>query len=330
MILTLMLLFSVSDARTPAHPPVLACELPYLTLAPGDTVEVYGRMQSWVGPCLTLDEATDCLVLASRSGSAVLASPDLRQLPLLLRVVRGEDQGLATYLVLEVEPGGPLEDVARNRLAAVSHNRSRQQAVLRWCLRTGKELARADLRALADEHLRAQVDLIVQAANAPEPEILQGILDLLRSSGLDSQLVLTLAKRWGNRPNLHAPLASVGLVLVNGHWQTQEDRFGALGLRQRGGQLVPWEKALLEEQLTQGPLPSRQLRVALPQEYRRRAEVGELAAGMTREEVVQAVGYPQRVTWLRREERLFEAWIYDATRWACLADGHLFRWAEER
>jgi len=305
---------------------VIAEELAHFSPAEGSVLSVLVRYRSLVGARLEVEGCESVFTLPEESRFPVIADPKTRRgiLEVRCRVGRGA-QGETILAVEEIRAtagGEALFAELAGRLAASSPPRRR--AILGWALSLSeagspwRERATATWTAIAPEEIqRGREDALAWLAVA-HPH--------LESEARWIEAANRLAERYGDEREVPLKLNELGLIASSEGWHPRSNLLRDIGMVLRDGETITIDQSHLLDEIAhwkEGGQPADMLRGRTAVQYARDAEAGVVAEGMKREEVVLAWGYPDRVTWRREGDALFEGWFWPR-REVYLVDGAVF------
>lgn len=334
---TIVLLVLIALGTASEDDLVLPDELASCALSAQQELLVYGRLESWVGDCLTLQGSTTCFVVDSNRRYPVLRSADYRSISLVLRVTHATSQPEVRYAVIDVARGPEQADWFSGRLDSLNRMPfDRRFGVIETALSWSVRDADLGLQASGAEQLRRQIVTVSEAREyVVSARLLETIIELSRQHlVIDSDPALESAlgaihERAASDPNSSAVLRSKGYVRDRGKWRLESAVLQEIGMIRVGDRYLTLDAFRLEREATGWSRSGRNtslLRSLTPQQYGTYAKAGETREGMSRTEVMTAWGYAERVTWQRRESQWFEGWFY-GDQWICFVDGLAFNWS---
>ena len=311
-ILTISLLLTAPSGDGEALPQLVADELVHLP--PGEVAEawVIARYGARVGSRLEVEGSERSFLIGPEAEGEPLARAKARRGLMRLRVAFTDTENLE---IREVHSAPPPLGVFR-MLSAPTRSRGteRTEALLRWALRESgrgdpqlREEATRSWRAHAQRRLADGAETALHWLEFPAPMV-----------GEDPRwldFANALARRFPADPQVEAGLAAAGLTANAGRWLPRAAFLRERGLVEQQGRVVPIGRVALAKAIESWSRERRRaslLRGKTRGHYERRVSAGEVIEGMTHDEIIQAWGYPPEVTWERRGERIFEAWIYGA------------------
>lgn len=263
---------------------------------------------------------------AAIPGLDLLRAPELRRSFLQFRVhVKARE-----WFVIAVSRGAAPQDYYEARRAQFGEqSRASRLSVIRWgkgVVATGHSEASAELSKRVSADLSA---LLAEISTGPKPTVaeLSRTLELIGTQRADAtKVLLAIAQRHGDDSALAEILQQHQLVRTAVGWRLESEYLTQFGMKRVDDVILTVERAILMEQLSKqhrSALTMTMLRTQTSARYAEIAAKKQVAAGMTRSEVVTARGYPQGMTWVREGARFFEAWMY-GDQWVCFADGYAF------
>jgi hypothetical protein len=139
------------------------------------------------------------------------------------------------------------------------------------------------------------------------------IHDALADRDLTVKFLLDLLKRYPDHAGIKEFLGNLNCRMYQGRWVTYEEFKRREGLVLLGDTWVtPAEKHMLEalEVFRRSATNLLLLRKRTDREYRWLAESGKVEAGMSREELKAALGFPDRVRRKTLQGKEFDQWSY--------------------
>lgn len=316
--------------------PLLPTELPLTILTPDQEVEVYGRFGSWVGDCLTLEGSAVCFQVEDGKQFPILRSTDYRTIFLVLRARwQSTEDGLALVLLEATQGPEALEFFIQRSKSFSSTPAARSLRVLRWGLGVGRQEGIEDLTMVATGELRKYASFLSRRDSSTSVETLAQMLslgqDYIATEEEWLSTVTSLGDQRGNDPEVANLLEEHGFVFDLGKWRREADLLADIGLVRLDDRVVTIQGWRLEREILeweQGGRNSSLLRSQTPKQYSLYAQTGEIREGMSRLEALKAWGYAEKITWVRKDSGLFEAWFY-GDQWVCLLDGLAFSWSRQ-
>ncbi len=311
--------------------PYLGVEIPSLALEPGARFQVAARYQSLLGTRLTIDGREQPLLLATEGEFEILREPQARDELLLLTVLAIRDRRGEIALEVETAERGPKAEQYYESLRRSFAGLGLEQraAVCSWGAAEAGAVGtrgREDLLAVLEEMLGAEL----AGDGAAEARLLLWVArgeSALHAEPRWRDQMLRFAELHGARPTLSRALSDAGYLRDHTGWRPKSEILAELGMTVRNRATMTRDRAQLEDAAdawrTAGHTDARLLRSLTAAQYQKHAKQQGVKEGMLRTELLLAWGYPGEVTWLRREERLFEGWVYD-DHFVCLVDGYVF------
>ncbi len=139
---------------------------------------------------------------------------------------------------------------------------------------------------------------------------------LFRSVPLDSlrgQLLVELERESPGSPEIREQLLELGYRHRDGEWISYSDfkrREGFVWDGARWVKALDLEHAIVADSIESVNQTNLVLRNRTNRQFQELAKTGEVATGMTRNEVVEATGYPERVRRLRLKDASIDQWQY--------------------
>jgi len=305
---------------------IIAEELAHISLAEGSVLRILATYRSLVGARLEVEGCEALFQLPEEARFPAIADPRTRKgiLEVRCRVRRGA-QGqfeLAVEEIVATAGGEALFDELAARLPDTTPPRRR--AVVGWALarseagsRWREQATAAWARLATEELLRSREDALAWLSIA-HPH--------LESEPRWITTANRLAVQYPDDRDVPAKLTELGLIASSDGWHPRSELLRDIGMVVRDGETITIEQSRLRDEIGrwgERGQPADMLRGRTAAQYARDAEAGVVAEGMKREEVVLAWGYPERVTWSRSGDSLFEAWFWPS-REVYLLDGAVF------
>ncbi|MFN0057111.1 MAG: hypothetical protein ACKVX7_01520 [Planctomycetota bacterium] len=317
---------------------ILATELELVSLQQGDRIEIVARYQSLLGTTLKVEDCEAEFEIDSDREYPALFDPDLRNIQLMVRCVRSAPTagGAVRFRVEEIQKAPAPLELFRDLLAVRPATPSWHCDLLAWALETANTKNLPELDQAARTHFEQLLKKLLAAP--PSADTGAGALSLLESTHPFEgdapewqALLLSFADRYGDRPPIAARLEVLGYMLGSGGWRRENELLEEAGLTRLGGRITTLRNAQLESRLrvwAENRTAPELLRGLTDSQYRQHARVHAPKPGMNRSDVLAGWGYPEQVTWIRRDY-LFESWTVrteQTTHTFYFVEGFLFAW----
>jgi hypothetical protein len=298
---------------------------PYLELL-DDEVELFGSPARFV----VRDAAVRRSILALSTEQRNLAFDAVRISP------------ASDAPVFEVKAVNPAPDSATLLESEIEHLKAagRENSLLLFDLgkriiAVAERFGEPELRALARraclEGIAIQEPALAAGDLAGRIELIDRALEALDDTALAVELLAKLEERFPDNQQVLERLRSLEARKFRGRWMTHEEFKRLQGFEKHGSVWVsPREKGFLESIFRlQTEAPDLIVRRRTDEEYKVLASRGEVAPGMTPEEVAEALGFPDRVYHRDVAGKGYDQWVYP-DRYCYFEDRVLRRTAERK
>ncbi|MCI0651029.1 MAG: hypothetical protein L0Z55_04020 [Planctomycetes bacterium] len=326
-------LLVVAAGEAPRRP-YLVEELPYLDLEQMDQVRIIVRYREMLGTTFTVESSAALFALPPDVDFPVLRRADLRDIHLAIDCRRAPSEAPGGPIVLAVSAVaiGPnsrdffaLVEPELPSLAPV-----RRCLIAAWAAQCGKRHKDASFTKRAQDtllsSLAALLEASIKAGRIENFSWLEAGDAALQGDSRWQKMLIEFANCYGDQREIAETAQKIGLRRLGDKWCIDSEFLQEIGMVRVEGALITKKRALLDDAVRaweKSRRSSQQLRGLTANQYLNRARERKLVLGMNRAEVALSWGYPEAVTWTRRESVLMEAWFY-GERYACLTDGFVF------
>ncbi len=310
---------------------VVPGELPHLKLEAGQVLKVTARYRAQLGSRIEVSQSPETFQLPPDHYFPELREAQGNQGLITMTVIVTASEDGFELLIQEVSSCSNRTKWFENRIQNSEHLAvERQKALFSWGFGEVKTIGEPALLDSISEHW-------VQLARS---EISQGFshaLSWLRIAAnvLDTderwiEIVNEVARLYRANPSLNSDLEALSLIKAGDRWRARSELLKELNMVDRGGTPTTIDQVQLQEQIDHWNSLREQatlLRGKTSGQYKQHISVSEIVKGMTRDEVILARGYPERVTWKRVGDSLYEGWFYPGLD-SYLIDGVVFTTGE--
>ncbi len=313
MTLLLLLALAVNPPLLGGNLEVVPEEIPHLKLEIGQLLDVTARYRSQLGSRIEVNRSPVTFQLPPDHYFPALREAQANQglIQMTVRVIEAEHD--FALQIQSVATRTNRTEWFERRIQDSEHLATeRQMALIGWGFGEVMTIDDSDLLESTTGHW---YQLARSEISQGYPHALSWLRIAANSLETDQrwiEIVNEIARLYQAIPSLNSDLEDLSLIKAGGRWRAHSELLKEISMIEKGGTLKTTDQVQLLAEIDRWKLLGEQaklLRGKTSGQYQRHIAAHHVVKGMTRDEVILARGYPERVTWKRIGDTLYEGWF---------------------